>query len=388
MTTKTITYPSGAIYTGQVIDDDVWHGRGKIQQFEDGKLTEEYEGDFIHDTRHGYGTLINHAHNSIYTGQWVNDVKEGIGKETVEKNGTLSTYEGEWVQDKPHGNGTYTSKGFTYTGKWDTQFIDGIMRYEDIEIFFTWENDKNVIRKVNNPTFRTIDIKLLLDTIINFDNTRILSLDMYYLIGFLNGPTYIKNFLHDINTRHCEVRLVALCHAALLDGFPLSIPNLQRISNVPNGIPNFDTLKNKIDILDLQSIEDNDEYIKEINKTFMKDLKTKCRRNPKLFENGAEYLEMCRTITIPNKIFTRNQPILNKLFDAFDSKVCLLLLYNDRGEYINLFSIQPRFTLQNVLKRIPNCSNCIFVDLSCSSKEDYIVHKQIQYMGGKTKKKI
>jgi hypothetical protein len=120
-----------------------------------------------------------------------------------------------------------------------------------------------------------------------------------------------------------------------------------------------------------------------------KRLKTKCRKNPNQFENGAEYVEMCKTITtIPNKTFTYNQPILNKIFDAIESKVCLLLLYNDRGEYINLFSIHPRITLQNILKRIPNCSNCIFVDLSCSDKEDYIVHKQIQYMGGrKTKRK-
>jgi hypothetical protein len=120
----------------------------------------------------------------------------------------------------------------------------------------------------------------------------------------------------------------------------------------------------------------------------MTDLKQKCMMNPSRFKNGDIFLEMCRTIrTIPTNTFVYQQPILNKMFSSGESKVCLLLLYNDRGEYINLFSLQSTFTLQNVLKRIPNCSNCIFVDLSCSSKDIDINYKQLQYMGGKRKTK-
>jgi hypothetical protein len=393
---KTIEYLDGnVIYTGQVVDQDDWHGHGNIKQLDDrGKVKEEYNGDFNHGSRHGKGILIMYNANTKYTykGNWVNDFKEGIGTETVEKNGFLQyTYEGNFLQDKRYGDGIQINEhGFTYSGIWNNnKLMDGKLIYEDIEILFIWKTDRYIINGVHNPSFRTIDINLLLlDTILDFDNVRILTLDMYYLIGFLESPTYIKKFIDDINTRQCSVRLVALCHATLLSGFPLPIQTLQRISNVPNGICNFDNLQNKIDILDLQTIQDDHEYVQQIEETFMTDLKKKCKMNPKLFENGDAYLETCKTITtIPNKTMVYNQPILNKLFSANESKVCLLLLYNDRGEYINLFSLQPTFSLQNILKRISKCSKCIFVDLSCSPKEEDIVHKQLQYMGGKRKTK-
>ena len=416
---KTIHYLNGdVVYTGQVVGD-VWEGHGKLQEFENGKLKEEYEGDFKKDSRDGNGRFVEYNKTSVYTyvGQWVNDYKQGNGKETIEQDGVIlfeyegnfvknkkhgygiskeifrdksKTYKGNWKNDNKHGDGTQIYEGgFTYSGTWENnKLIDGALLYEDIEILFTFESDRYVIYDVHNPTFRTIDIQiLLLDTILNFDKVRILTLDMYYLIGFLNSSVQINQFIEDINTRHCAVRLVALCHGSLLSGFPLSIPSLQRISNVPNGICNFDTLSNKINILNLHSIDDKD-YIQQINTTFMTDLKQKCMMNPSRFKNGDIFLEMCRTIrTIPTNTFVYQQPILNKMFSSGESKVCLLLLYNDRGEYINLFSLQSTFTLQNVLKRIPNCSNCIFVDLSCSSKDIDINYKQLQYMGGKRKTK-
>ena len=475
MTTKTITYPSGAIYTGQVIDDDVWHGRGKIQQFEDGKLSEEYEGYFNHDKRHGIGklTTITDIIN-IYDGEWENDIQNGKGHSQDIKDGVVIVeytgemlndmrdgqgtyhtrrpdgsikmiysgrwvrnlptrgkfqyfdedgiieeyngpvhnnkrysrgqlikyqngkpyymYEGEWSNSFKHGAGVKTfTTGLKCNGIWDKgQLVSGELLYKDVVIKCTWKHGYiDTVESVTNPRNIVVDLELFVqDEIFNKrSDVNIHTFDMYALLGFLHTEDHITRFLKDIDDRKSSARIVAICHAAIMEGFPLSVFKLQRVSQVENSICSYNILQETLNLLQLQRIQDDDKYIQQIELFFNEGIRQRCTSKPDTPER-IKFLEMCKTMKkIPNRTFSFQQPILNKIFTVDEEDINLLLVYNDRGEYINLFTPdRSSITLQNLLKRIPNCSNCILIDKSCSSSNELIVQKQIQYMGGKKNK--
>jgi len=61
---------------------------------------------------------------SVYSGQWDDDKKNGVGTYTY-VNG--DTYEGQFKDDKRHGDGTYTFKenGTVFKGKWENDQASG-----------------------------------------------------------------------------------------------------------------------------------------------------------------------------------------------------------------------------------------------------------------------
>lgn len=82
-------WSNGDTYTGQ-FEKDLPHGRGVFQAKDGGK----YEGDFKFFLRHGKGTL--QSLSGIYTGDWVDDRREGQG---TQKYINGDEYTGGWKDD-------------------------------------------------------------------------------------------------------------------------------------------------------------------------------------------------------------------------------------------------------------------------------------------------
>ena len=88
-----------------------------------------YHGEFKKGTqiRHGRGLFV-WDDGEFYLGYWVNDKREGIGKNRY-KNGNI--YEGSYKKGKKDGDGIYKWKnGDKYTGKWKNDMKEGKGIYE------------------------------------------------------------------------------------------------------------------------------------------------------------------------------------------------------------------------------------------------------------------
>ena len=95
----------------------------------------------------------------------------------------------------------------------------------------------------------------------------------------------------------------------------------------------------------------------------------------------------------PEKIATKGNLIFNKHFTSIGHNINVLLLIDEEGNHINLFSTRQDITLEEVCSMIPECSKCILVDDSCSGPgineetHEYYKFTQAEYdsYGGKTK---
>jgi hypothetical protein len=99
-----------------------------------------YEGDFIDDLYHGYGSYYDKSEDSRFIGEWENGKPNGKGKAMWGKKSKFPNryYEGEWKDGLMHGFGTkfwgiaeveeYTNN--KYIGQWKNNKQDGIGKYE------------------------------------------------------------------------------------------------------------------------------------------------------------------------------------------------------------------------------------------------------------------
>eukprot|EP01034_Spumella_vulgaris_P034343 gene34343-42356_t len=72
--------------------------------------------------KHGLGTLQYAGSDHFYTGQWVQNVKQGSGLEVSAQ----GRYAGDFVEGKRHGHGTMTySNGSVHCGLWENGLKDG-----------------------------------------------------------------------------------------------------------------------------------------------------------------------------------------------------------------------------------------------------------------------
>jgi hypothetical protein len=55
---------------------------------------------------------------NIYTGEWLGDIRDGVGTQIWAINGTV--YEGDWRNNVPHGYGKFTkANGDIHEGNWN-----------------------------------------------------------------------------------------------------------------------------------------------------------------------------------------------------------------------------------------------------------------------------
>ncbi|XP_064887684.1 radial spoke head 10 homolog B isoform X4 [Columba livia] len=108
------TWNDGSIYEGSV-KNGLRHGFGF---FRSGTCPVSYIGYWCKGKRHGKGTVYyDKEHTSWYSGDWVNNIKEGWGMRCY-KSG--NTYEGQWEKNVRHGRGRmrWLTANQEYMGQW------------------------------------------------------------------------------------------------------------------------------------------------------------------------------------------------------------------------------------------------------------------------------
>jgi len=111
----TVEYSNGVIYIG-TISDKARHGFGSlISPFGDTL----YTGNYHMNQRNGSGKYF-FKNKNVYEGSWVLGAMEGVGTMTY---AVGDVYEGHWRNDTKHGKGTfYYKNGDMYVG----DFVDGV----------------------------------------------------------------------------------------------------------------------------------------------------------------------------------------------------------------------------------------------------------------------
>ena len=87
-----------------------------------------YEGDFQDGHRLGNGIYRYMKSGHKYDGEWLNNVKQGIGKMEYQN---VGVYQGFWENGRRHGEGLFTYKnGDVYSGWWKFGDKEGYGTYE------------------------------------------------------------------------------------------------------------------------------------------------------------------------------------------------------------------------------------------------------------------
>ena len=135
-------YPGVGVYVGHFNKNGVPHGEGKLT-YDDESV---YEGEWVNDMRYGRGVMTFAPSGDVYDGEWVNDVMSGHGIMTYKD---IGVYTGKWENDEKNGLGTVKFiDGREYTGNWenDERNGQGTSRRSngDVEYEGKWsENKKN-----------------------------------------------------------------------------------------------------------------------------------------------------------------------------------------------------------------------------------------------------
>ncbi|XP_010078645.1 PREDICTED: radial spoke head 10 homolog B2-like [Pterocles gutturalis] len=122
------TWNDGSVYEGS-IQNGLRHGFGF---FRSGTHHVSYFGYWCKGKRHGKGTIYyDREHSSWYSGDWVNNIKEGWGMRCY-KSGNF--YEGQWKKNVRHGKGRmrWLTANQEYTGQW----VDGIQHGYGTHVWF------------------------------------------------------------------------------------------------------------------------------------------------------------------------------------------------------------------------------------------------------------
>jgi len=137
-------YRNGDKYKGE-FSLDKRNGKGRLE-YSNGDV---YEGHFKDNMRHGYGVQVYNGGLARYSGEWINDKREGKGDMTVYFKGTENIYmhyKGEWLGDNKHGSCELTINGIQYHGNFENDLRSGQGKLVDCNGTYTgtWrENERH-----------------------------------------------------------------------------------------------------------------------------------------------------------------------------------------------------------------------------------------------------
>lgn len=90
-----------------------------------------YCGEYRGNQRHGQGTYYFASSGMLFTGQWSNNVRDGVGRMVYPDGGR---YFGSWYHDKQNGEGHYTyPDGSSYVGSWEDGSKNGFGTYTFVD---------------------------------------------------------------------------------------------------------------------------------------------------------------------------------------------------------------------------------------------------------------
>jgi hypothetical protein len=145
-------YGNGAVYTGQFVNG-LRQGKGKLVFANN----DTYDGQFSKNRMDGTGTMM-YANGDKYVGQWSNNERNGKGKYYFK---SKERYEGDFKAGKFEGQGTmYYPDGAYYTGGWKNNRKNGQGKFVDTDgkaTNGTWATGKliNTVPTANNNTSST-----------------------------------------------------------------------------------------------------------------------------------------------------------------------------------------------------------------------------------------
>lgn len=104
-----------ALHAAELAEDAARRARAKepgyrVYTYPNDEMKRSYEGQWVKDTRHGYGVFFINGGNSAgsrYAGQFENGAMSGAGIYYYWPSSTSLRYEGEMTDDKSHGVGAY-----------------------------------------------------------------------------------------------------------------------------------------------------------------------------------------------------------------------------------------------------------------------------------------
>jgi hypothetical protein len=166
---------SKGIYTGTLSKTtSLPHGKGRIEYIES-KTGQWYEGDWIHGTPTGYGSLCR-RNGDLYVGTFLQGYKHGVGVRRLDKkflvgdfirgqvvqgiltcaNGDI--YEGSWMDGKPHGRGKVCLTDGSY---YEGDFRKGKMHASERTVGVSWKNGVTTETKPNDTAVHDVKTKLI-----------------------------------------------------------------------------------------------------------------------------------------------------------------------------------------------------------------------------------
>lgn len=108
---KSDTFTGINLKINNMSEDDFKQAFGPFE-LADGSI---YTGEFVNGMKNGYGE-ITFPNGRVYKGEWVNNIQNGKGT-MIKTNG--AQYTGKWVDGMKHGHGTYKeTTGYVYIGEW------------------------------------------------------------------------------------------------------------------------------------------------------------------------------------------------------------------------------------------------------------------------------
>ena len=357
-----------------------------------------YDGDYgENDSKEGMGFMVTHE-NEIYKGEWKQDEKYGEG---IMRYLNKNIYEGEWKKNKKSGDGKMTfASEVVYIGRWfyDKPYFHGNLIIDDVVLRCKWNDDYTIseIEQITNINKKIISIA---DIIPFLDGNMKYNSDFYTLVGLSTSPYEMETFKTRMLTYTGTVMIGAICHGALLPPIPLPIPYFHRVSKVVNGVCGFSHVYDKLVVIDTCISNNPSTIVPVIDKQFQHIVKRQCNESSCNFGNDLDYFKMFHKVRglseSPHKIANAGNLIFNKEFTSKGKNVNVLLLIDEEGKYINLFSNKDTYTLEELFAMIPQCSKCILLDSSCSGPgknqetgKDYIFTKQeLESYGGTRKKR-
>jgi hypothetical protein len=137
---------NGSKYFGQ-FKNGLKHGRGRWLKKAGVPKTNEYEGDYFMDKKHGYG-VFKWASGNIYKGNYKEDDRHGYG-EMFWKDG--STYKGEWIKGIQHGYGEMVfPDGSKKVGMFDhNTFVSTVKDMKFLDKDINWKESHSQERQLN-----------------------------------------------------------------------------------------------------------------------------------------------------------------------------------------------------------------------------------------------
>ncbi len=140
--TGTYRYSQNVVYTGRFVNG-IREGKGKLT-LQNGSV---YEGNFQRGRMSGEGSMT-YLNGERYTGQWANDMPNGKGKYQFKGK---ERYEGNFVNGEFDGQGTmYYPDGAYYTGMWKKNRKHGngkIVNPDGSATVGTWNMGKQVAKE-------------------------------------------------------------------------------------------------------------------------------------------------------------------------------------------------------------------------------------------------